>query len=321
MTTAFTDLRDRDVFVTGGTGFVGSAFVRAAVQAGARVTVLSRGSADHWRLAEVAGRYSVVNAALDFLPDLHLDVAPDSVLVHCAAAGVNQAADDIDGMVATNVAGTLSTLRFALRQAISRFVLVGSSGEYGPGVRLRESAPMQPISEYGATRASATMIARAFGLRRGLDVVVVRPFAVYGPYEAAYRLIPHVILGGLRGEEIRISSGQQTRDYVHVQDVAEGIARAITCEAACGGIFNLCTGFETAVSEAAALALARVGGEGSLAVGAMPAIPGEMWRTTGDPSLAREVLQWQPTITLAEGLSQTVTWFRDGGQHYPAYLS
>lgn len=319
MIAAFSALSDREVFVTGGTGFIGSAFVRAAVRASARVTVLSRKSADHWRLAEVAGRYSVVETSLDTLPELHLDSAPGAIMVHCAAAGVNQATNDIDGMVATNVAGTVCALQFALRQAVSRFVLLGSSGEYGPGVQLPESAPVQPTSEYGATRASATLIARAFGQRRGLDVVIVRPFAVYGPFEASYRLIPHVILGALRGETIRLSSGQQTRDYVHVQDVAAGIACASTCEAARGGLFNLCTGVETTVLDVAELALSRVGGEGRIEVGAIPTIPGEMWRTTGDPSHASQVLRWEPRTTLTDGLTQTVAWFRDGGHQYPAY--
>lgn len=312
-------LHGMDVLVTGGTGFLGSAFVRHAVGLGARVTLLARTSADEWRLTDVAGRYSVVRAALSDLAELRTVVAPGAVMVHFAAAGVNQATDDLPEMVATNISGTLIALRFAQRHQVSRFVLIGSSGEYGSGVHLTEMAPLRPTSEYGATRASATLVAQAFGARRDLDVVVVRPFAVYGPFEAPYRLIPHVILGALRGESVRLSSGNQTRDYVYVEDVASGIAQACAVGEARGGVFNLCTGVETTVLEASRLADELVGAGEHILVGALPPIPGEMWRTSGDPRRAHDVLQWVPRTNLLKGLTQTVGWFRDAAARLPAY--
>lgn len=319
MTRDFEALRGQDVIVTGGTGFLGSAFVRAAAKAGARLTLLSRAGADRWRLSEIAGEYSLITTSLEGLSALRVEIPAGAVMVHFAAAGVNQASDDLADMVATNIAGTAAALAFAVRAGVSRFVLLGSSGEYGPGVRLSEDSPLRPTSEYGATRASATLLARAFGARRTLDVVVVRPFAVYGPYEAAYRLIPNVTIGALRREPVSLSSGRQTRDYVHVDDVAEGIARAATLDAARNEVFNLCTGVETSVLEAARRVEALVGTGEHITVGALPPIPGEMWRTSGDPSRAREVLGWVPRTDFSTGLRHTVEWFRSIGMELPAY--
>ena len=307
------------LLVTGATGFIGSAFVRHAVQQGAEVTVLAREGADHWRLAPVNGRYTTVEASLAELADVPSPIRPVRAVVHFAAAGVNQSFDDVGALIETNVVGTRHALEFALRSEVSRFVLIGSSGEYGPGEGITEDHPLRPTSEYGATRASATLLARAFGQRRGLDVVVVRPFSVYGPYEAPYRLLPYAILRGLRGQPIRISSGVQTRDYVHVDDVAEGIARAAVLDAAAGGIFNLCSGVDTSVLEAASLAAEGTGGQSGVEAGVVPTIPGEMWRTSGDPQRSREVLEWIPRWSFAEGLARTVAWFREGGASLPLY--
>lgn len=314
------DLRGAVIVVTGGTGFVGSAFVRHAVARGADVTVVTRPTSDLWRLAPVAGRYTREVAALADLDGAPAAGAePGCVVVHFAAAGVNQTFDDVGALVETNVVGTLHALRYAVRSRASRFVLVGSSGEYGPGQELDEDAALRPTSEYGAARAAATLLARAFGARRGLDVVVVRPFAVYGPYEAPYRLVPYCILRGLRGARLQISSGVQTRDYVYVEDVADGVARACVSAAARGSVFNLCTGVETAVRDVAAQIAGLTGGGSAVEAGARAPIPGEMWRTSGSPARAREQLGWAPRLGLAEGLCHTVEWFHSVGRALPAY--
>jgi len=313
-------LRGLRLLVTGGTGFVGSAFVRHAVAGGAAVTVLDRENSDHWRLQPVDGHYARLTASLAELASGE-KAPPDGIdaLVHLAAAGVDQSFDDIATLVATNVTGTLHALQGAQRLGVRRFVLVGSSGEYGPGIAIDETDALRPTSEYGASRASATLLARAFGARRGLDVVTVRPFAVYGPFEAAYRLVPYAILGGLRGEPLRISSGAQTRDYVHVDDVADGLARACCVEAAGGGTFNLCSGTETRVLDAVERLAVLTGGRSAVEAGARAPIAGEMWRTSGAPTRARAVLGWSPRWALDEGLERTVGWFREVGGSLPAY--
>jgi nucleoside-diphosphate-sugar epimerase len=310
MTGVATSLAGARLIVTGATGFVGSAVVRHAVGSGARVSIVARASADHWRLASVAGQYDVITGSLRDLAWLTLPLGAVDAVVHCAAAGVDQSFDDVDELVATNVDGTLAALHFAARHRAARFVLAGSSGEYGPGVGLVEDASLRPTSEYGATRAAASLLARAFGARRGLDVVVVRPFAVFGPYEAAYRLVPYAVVQGLAGRPIRISSGEQTRDYLFVDDVADGIARACVHPGASGAVFNLCTGVETSVRDVVALIAEKTGARSEVVAGARPAIPGEMWRTTGDPSRARDVLGWTPRASLADGLDRTLDWFR-----------
>lgn len=212
--------------VTGATGFLGSAFVRALLECQTNVIVISRKSSDHWRLNEYKGRYTVFTTELCNICDLQLDNPERSILVHFSASGVNQRDDNVEGMVQTNIVGTYHVLNFAEVKKLKRTILIGTSGEYGPGCRLTETAPLQPTSDYGASRASATLLTKSYCERRGIDYTILRPFAVYGPYEAPYRLIPYAIIQALKGQTIKISSGQQTRDYVYIDDVTKGISRA-----------------------------------------------------------------------------------------------
>lgn len=310
-------LNGAHLVVTGGTGFLGSAFVRHAVRRGAEVTVVAREGADGWRLRPVSGHFRPMVGSLADLAGRRMSRPPDVVL-HLAAAGVDQSFDDVDTMVETNVRGTGQALQFARNNCASRFLLVGSSGEYGPGEDLDEEAALRPSSEYGATRAAASLLARSFGQRRGVDVVIVRPFAVYGPYEAPYRLLAYAIVRGLEGRPIEISSGVQTRDYVHVDDVAEGLGLASMLDGAQGGSFNLCTGVQTTVLAAATLAARLAGGGSPVAAAARPDIPGEMWRTSGNPTRARQELGWVGR-TFEDGLADTVDWFRAEGRHLDQY--
>jgi dTDP-glucose 4,6-dehydratase len=120
------------ILVTGGTGFLGSGFVRHAIDAGANVTVVARHGANHWRLGGVSGRYETRTGSLADLARAD-DDKRWSTMVHFAAAGVNQTFDDVEELVATNVGGTAQAVTFALRHGVRRFVLLGTSGEYGPG--------------------------------------------------------------------------------------------------------------------------------------------------------------------------------------------
>ena len=228
--------------VTGAAGFLGSQLVRRLVAERHEVVALVRPQSDLWRLHDVLDRIDVVPTDLSST----VSVGTADVVFHLAAAGVRPG-EAARAVVGTNVLGTLTGLEIALEAGARRFVYCGSCFEYGPGEGHREDAPPRPISEYGASKAAGRLLAEAFSRAHGLPVTAVLPFTAYGPYEAAQRLVPSVCLAIVRGDPVELTSGEQTRDLIYVDDVVDGllaVARADT-----RGTFNLCTGRATSVQE------------------------------------------------------------------------
>lgn len=295
--------------VTGGSGFVGSHLVRRLVETGAEVVLPVRAETDLWRIQDLLEWIRTVPAA-EPLPRTR-------VVYHLAAAGVRPE-DDTATVLETNVLGTLRLLEHARRVGVERFVYCGSCFEYGPGEKLSEDTPLRPISEYGASKAAGSLLTLASGAAHGLPVVVVRPFTTYGPLEAAYRLVPSVILDALEGGPVRLTSGTQTRDLVYVGDVVEGLLAAATDERAIHEIFNLCTGRTTSVLDVASAVSALLGNV-EILPGAFEDRPVEFQALSGDPTRAAEQLGWRAQTELGEGLRRTIEWFRENRSRYPEY--
>lgn len=295
--------------VTGGGGFIGSHLVRRLVSNGADVTVTARPGSKPWRLSSLGLDVNVVPLALGepVDTDLRAAMAGTDVVFHLAAAGVDPSKDSGADVVCANVVGTVRLLEAAAEAKVRRFVNCGSCFEYGGGSRLREDAMPCPRSEYAASKSAAWIVASAFARRYGLSVVTVRPFTVYGPQEQEYRLVPSTIAGALAGDAIDLTPGEQTRDFVYVEDVVEGILAA--AEASETGTFNLCTGRETSVRELAETVVELVG-TGTLRLGALPYRSTELWTLSGDPSAAGDQLGWTAGTDLRTGLLKTIEWFR-----------
>jgi nucleoside-diphosphate-sugar epimerase len=301
--------------VTGASGFLGANLVRALVAAGADVTALVRPASNVWRLRGLESSIRLVRIDLTQARQADLPSAVD-VVFHLASAGVDQRMHDVAAMIESNVSGTLAALETATRLGARRFVHAGSSGEYGPGVLLQEDHPPAPTGEYGATKAAGTLLARAFGRRVGLPVVVLRPFSVFGPWEAAYRLIPHCVLRALDGQTIDIAGGQQTRDFVFVDDVIRGFVLAAESDAVAGETLNLCTGLSVSVRDVAGRIVTLCGAPDALIVAKRAHESTEMWQTSGDPARADRLLGWRAHTSLDEGLRRTIEWLRTGRRVY-----
>lgn len=294
------------VLVTGGSGFIGSHLVRRLVEAGADVIVAVRPESDLWRIEDL----------LEWVERTPADrpLPEASVVYHLAAEGVRPDTD-VHAVVETNVLGTLRLLEHAQETGVDRFVYCGSCFEYGPGDGLSEDAPLRPITEYGASKAAGSLLTLAYGTAYGLPVVVVRPFTAYGPLEAAYRLVPSVILDVLDGGPVRLTSGIQTRDFVYVADVVDGMLAAGRDERALHGIFNLCTGRATAVRDLAGTISELVGGV-DLLPGTVADRAVELAALSGDPARTADRLGWRAQTELADGLRRTLDWFRENrGRH------
>jgi nucleoside-diphosphate-sugar epimerase len=300
----------RRVLVTGGAGFVGSHLVRRLVESGEDVVVYVRQSGALTRIDDLLEWVDVVRGD-DPLPSA-------STIYHLAASGLRPGDEPAD-VAASNLLLTQRLLEHAGATRAERFVQCGSCFEYGPGERFREDAPLRPISPYAASKAAASLLALGYGSATGLPVVLVRPFTVYGPYEAGYRLVPSAINAALDGGPIELTSGRQRRDFVYVDDVVEGILRAGAADVA-GDTFNLCTGTSTSVLGLANTVSEACGGV-DVKAGVLPDRRVEFSAISGDPDHARNVLGWSAKTPLRLGIERTVTWFRAHRNRFPDYAT
>jgi nucleoside-diphosphate-sugar epimerase len=214
-----------------------------------------------------------------------------------------------------SVEGAANLLRAAEPFAEARIVHVGSSLELGPREHpLRESDPLLPTTLRGVAKAAAALLCLE-AARAGRPVVVVRPFSVYGPWEAPSRFVACAIRAALRGEELPLTGPGHRRDYVHVDDVVDGILAAARAPGVAGEVFHLGTGVQWTNEELVEQVAKAVGRPLRVRAGAWPSSPSDVAHWVADPAKSRARLGWAPRHDLASGLAHTVAWFRarEGG--------
>src|SRR4030095_8382267 len=215
-----------------------------------------------------------------------------------------------------NIDGTLAGLLAAQRLS-SRFLYCGSCFEYGAGTGWTEQGLPAPTTEYGASKAAGWLLANAFARRTGVEVISLRPFTMYGPMEPPGRLVPSVVRHALAGRAIDLTPGDQLRDFVFVDDAVDAFVAAATTDAAVGRTFNICSGTAVTVRDVVSRGLQCTGSRSEPRFGALSYRPTELAVLSGDPTRAAEVLGWRARVSLEEGLTRTIAWFRSVGAEFP----
>ena len=307
------------VLVTGGAGFIGSTLVDRLLAEGHGVHVvddLSSGSLANLAEARSNPDHDYSFHRLDIRsPDLIELMAHrrPEVVFHLAAqadvrVSVARPAFDAD----VNILGTINVLEGARAGGSRKVVFAGSGGTlYGETKEIptRESAPQHPQSPYGVSKKSGIDYLNAYRDLHGIEYTALALANVYGP-----RQDPHgeagvvAIFSGLllAGQPCTIfGDGEQTRDFVYVDDVVDAFSRSAT--RGDGLLVNIGTGVETSVNElyATMASLASATAPPRYA----PARPGELRRSALDPARAAVQLGWSPWTTLEEGTSQVLRWF------------
>lgn len=306
--------------VTGGAGFIGSHIVAGLVDAGYAVRVLDDFSSGKERnLAEVASKIEVVRGdCADPLVAATAVEGVDVVYHEAAQPSVQRSVEDPLFAHRRNLDATLVMLDAARKAKVRRFVYAGSSSAYGndPVSPKSESQRPQPLSPYAAQKLASEHYCRAFAECYGLETVVLRYFNVYGPrqdpsspYSGVISLFTTVLL---RGEAPRIyGDGEQTRDFVYVQDVVAANLLAAQASVDPGAVFNIAGGRAIRVNELFRVVRAAVGGPAlSLEPLHQPARPGDVRDSVADLTLARTRLRYEPRTKLEQGIAATLAHYR-----------
>lgn len=313
--------------VTGCAGFIGSSLCEALVADGWRV-----GGVDAFRdtvpRAEREGnlealardpRFDLVEADLLDV-DLPALVAGADAVVHLAGRpGVRGSfGDGVAAHLRDNVAATRRVLEASRTGRVGRVVWASSSSVYGDVGRgaAREDRPLDPRSPYAATKRRCEAMA-AHARRRGLDVVGLRYFTVYGPRQRpdmAVRRMCEALAGG--PPFTLLGDGRQVRDLTHVDDVVDATLRAMSARAA-SATYNVGGGAPVSLAGLVA-ALEDIAGT-PLPLETAAAAAGDVGRTAADTTRARDELGWSPAVPLADGLAGQLAWVRErAGEVVPA---
>ncbi len=308
--------------VTGAGGFVGANLVRRLVDQGHEVTGVVRPGGSRWRLTDHEGRARLLEVDLcdeGALRRLVHDVRPLWVF-HLAAHGAYSWQTDPRRIAETNLMATARLIDACQEVGVTAFVHAGSSSEYGYKDHApSEEEPLEPNSRYGVAKAAATMFCR-YAAREGLPTITLRLYSVFGPYEDPRRLMPALVVNGLRKELPPLVSPGVARDFVWVEDAVEAFLVAAEAAAArAGAVYNVGSGVQTSVRDAVETAR-RV-----FAIAAAPrwgSMPSRAWDTTcwvADISRIRSELGWQPRVNLAEGLERMGAWLQQNRPLWDLY--
>ncbi len=307
------------ILVTGGAGFIGSAFVRMLIgETDHHVINLDKltyaGNLENLTSVESSPRYRFVHGDIcdeRLVDSLLSGEKPDAVVHFAAESHVDRSILSPEPVIRTNVNGSFTLLEAARRRALARFLHVSTDEVYGslqPPAEATEDFPLNPSSPYSASKASSDLLARSYFVTYRLPVVITRASNNYGPYQFPEKLIPLMISNALSGEPLPVyGDGMQIRDWLYVDDHCRGILAALE-KGRDGEIYNIGGNRSLPNLDVVRLILQSTGKPESL-IQYVKDRPGHDRRyALSSEKLMRET-GWQPVMQFEAGLGETIAWY------------
>jgi len=303
----------RSALVTGGTGFLGSVLVEHLLAQGVETICLvrSRAAADPRKLPKGVRTIEATSSQASQLKTKLASVSAD-VIFHLASYGVRQNDRDSQQLIEGNIGILTGLLEATADWPLRRFVHTGSCSEYGlperENVPIAESQPLRPTSLYGSAKASSVLFGTALALRLNVPFVTLRLFGVFGPHEAPDRLIPYLIARLRRDETVDLTPGEQIRDLLYEDDVAEAfIAAADAIGMKSGEAYNVCCGRPTRIREVGQAVADELGKPRHLLHwGERQYRADEPLWLVGDNRRFTATTSWSPRVSVEEGIRRMI---------------
>ena len=304
--------------VTGGAGFIGSNIVERLVASGEQVRViddLSSGRLEN--LEHVKDEIEFIEGTIcDAEATLDAVRGADYVLHLAARPSVMESINQPELGHRANIDGTFNVMMAAREAGVKRLVFSSSAAVYGNSAALpsREDFRPGPLSGYAVAKVTGEYYAKVFAGLYGLPTVVLRYFNVFGqrqnPDSQYSSVIPKFISLMLQGERPTIfGDGEQSRDFVHVENIYRANMLACRADGVEGGLFNVAAGQPSSVNDLA-MTINRLLGT-NIEPEYAPERPGEVKHSAADISRARELLGFEPAVRFEEGLAETIKWYRN----------
>ena len=308
-------LRHKRVLITGASGFIGSHLTKRLLAERSEVHVFVKKDEDLFRIRGVADDIALWYGDLTNSRSVRQCIrnSKPEIIFHLASLrNTNRDLGLLVRMFDTNVKGLITLLQSIDDEGIEleRFINTGTCEEYGDGpVPFNEDQKEVPVSPYSASKVAATYLCQMTHKIAGLPIVTVRPFLTFGPFQDIDMFIPSLIYHCLVQKDFPMTGGDQTREFNYIDDIVEGYMRASVCSDVIGEIINLGNGNEYKVKDVAEKIVNISGASIRLLMGCLPKRPGETSHFYCSNMKAKMLLDWEPKVTLDDGLSKTIDWF------------
>lgn len=324
-------IRDENVLVTGGAGFIGSALVQGLLERDNQVTVLDNFvTGDIENLGDVARQSDLPQAAVDDRIDivsgdlLRFDVEDlltandiDYVFDLAAEPFIPSCYDRPRDFFAVNANGTLRLLLACKEAGVDRILHYSSSEVYGTAqsIPMDESHRLFPQSTYAVSKLAAERLCFTLYHEQDIPVIILRQFNCYGPRETHPYIVPELIAQLASSSRLELGNTTASRDLTYVDDAVRGALKLITCPEAEGEVVNLGYGEDVSVEELAHQIAALLGrDEIEIDVQDARMRPLDVEQLCCDYSKAARLIDYSPETSLESGLRRTVDWYRENGE-------
>jgi UDP-glucose 4-epimerase len=304
---------NKKVLVTGGAGFIGSNLVKHLIENGNSVTVLDNFMSGYHNNLEPFPSVNIISGDVRDKTIVEKAMQGVEIVFHLAASVGNKRSIEyplIDAEI--NVLGTLQVLEAARKEGVKKIITSSSAGIFGElkTMPIKEDHQVEPDSPYGCTKLCEEKLCLAYAKLYSIEAICLRYFNVYGPnqrYDAYGNVIPIFVFRMLRNEPLVIyGDGEQTRDFVHVDDIVQANIKAAD-SIGVNGAFNIASGKNITINN---LVKIITKGSKTTRIEYGPERPGDVRHSMADLSSANHKINYAPIVDLVKGIAEYIEWAR-----------